>query len=136
MSNMRANYYQINDWVHYVVPRQISEIHKDCVVLDDSTNTTPFELLKPVPITAQALRDNGFEYQPQQAVDGRLEEEYYYIPDTDITIRDRWHGWMFDGIDNTAFYPLHIELSNDTLMLQQALRRCGFEDIADNWIVP
>lgn len=133
---MKANLFSINDWVHFVVPRQISEIHRDGVVLDDSTNVTPFDLLKPVPIIAQALRDNGFEYQPQQAIDGKLEEEYYYLPNTDVTIRDRWHGWLIDGIDHVTFQSLHIELNNDTLLLQHCLRRCGFADIADNWIVP
>lgn len=127
---MKANELMIGDWVlaqfingdRYA---RISAIAIDCAVVSvgDREYEHDYDAVLPITLTEEILKANGFLES--------IEEGTFYFPQEDINQL----GYAIETDDGEAFFITGHELIVFDYVheLQQVLRLCGLEELADNF---
>ena len=124
---MKANELMIGDWVQYpatmgnLVPCKVVGISTE-ITVEFTTGARKYEALKavePIPLTAEILENNGWEYGNWGSED--YDDEYYtFIDDFDIHI-DENQTFEIRTVDGCTIKLKYVH------ELQHALKLCGIE---------
>lgn len=124
---MKANELMIGDWVMLTDPInngekvQVKEIHGDGHITVDGAITKMFE---PIPLTAEILEKNGFEYFSVNYWEMQVDNDYIELRPTEGNMAI----WLDYVKDNDGIYANYILPYPDNLHeLQHALRLCNIE---------
>jgi len=114
---MKATEIQIGDWLNLseidgeVIPCKVVELHTDELIvrqpLDTACDIVGYDMIFPIPLTAEILEKNGLDKVPELS--------------------------MVINRDTMPMY--HSPMLHYVHELQQALRLCGLNELADNFKV-
>ena len=143
---MEAKELMTGDWVaikrtpSYEYPYKICSINNYSILGEDYADWIELEAgeeinledIKPIPITAEILEKNGFEHRIIDCA------EFYYIAEDyyDITISEWSDSIWLVRYDCTEMNTPHEQITSSYVhQLQNFLRLCGLNDLADNFKV-
>lgn len=123
---MKANELMVDDWVRYENTHQrIGQIsgYDNEVFLEETELVNAVEL-KPIPLTFEILKKNGFDF---------CSNGWIVWTSTD----DKEVAWLYNCLSIITRTAESIHLTNCCFVhqLQHALRLCGLDELADNFKV-
>lgn len=127
---MKTTELMVGDWVSCGgTPIRVENIHGDCINFQHDIPYVQEEFMikysevEPIPLTAEILEKNGFEYDPSF---------HTWIYD-EFTIN---HGYLMGEDYNEHLFvfvaDVHVVITY-VHELQNVLRLCGMNDLADNF---
>lgn len=114
-----------------IIPCKVVELHADELYViqpnDTACDVVGYDMIEPIPITAEILEKNGFKKT--------TDEKYYMCDDYSELSAEEYSDsiWLICCSDIECNLPVQKIMVSYIHQLQQFLRLCGNENLANNF---